>query len=308
MSNLGSVALRASRVYGLAAVVYGDYRLTRIQAQLAKRWFGLSPGEETDDDPRIANYWNCAHERNARRMLGGITTLRGLWVKVGQFLSSRPDIMPLPYLQELKRLQDSVPSRPWKEVCETLVEELGDNWQDSFEWVDENPLSTASIAQVHRAKLLNGEEVVLKVEHRNIAALILNDLENLRILCDMIVRQEPDYDFRQIVQEWIPAVKQELDLRIEAQNLVEAGANMAKSGVKVVVPAPIDGYTTSKVLVMEYCPGFSVRDVEEMSRRNADRETILSRVCEAWAVQMHINGKTPGLTFLRNKKTRKSAI
>lgn len=293
MSSLGSVALRASKVYGLAAVVYGDYRLTRIRAQWAKRWLGLSPGEDSDDDPRIADYWNRAHERNAQRLLGGITAFRGLWVKVGQFLSSRPDIMPLPYLRELKKLQDSVPSRPWEEVCMTLVEELGSNWKDRFQWVDENPLSTASIAQVHLAKLLTGEEVVIKVEHRNIADLILSDLENLRILCNLIARQEPDYDFTQIVQEWIPAVKQELDLCIEAQNLSEAKANMEKSGVKVIVPAPVDDYVTSRVLVMEYCPGFSVRDLEEMNKRCVDRETVLSRVCEAWAVQMHINGKMP---------------
>ncbi|GMH32993.1 hypothetical protein BSKO_00827 [Bryopsis sp. KO-2023] len=290
MSEIGAVALRASRVYGVAALLYGDYQVTKVRANMTKRYLGLDLGEETDKHPKIDELWNWAHERNSKRVLQQISSLRGLWIKVGQFMSSRPDIMPIPYLRELKGLQDSVPGRPWREVERTLKEELGENWRDKFEWVDENALSTASIAQVHRGKLKDGREVVLKVEHRGIDVLMRNDLENLRTLCEMIAKWEPDYDFRKIVFEWIPAVRQELDLRIEASNLNEAKTNLAKAGVNVILPAPVEGYITQKVIVMDFCPGFSVRDVEEIDRVGADREVILSRVCEAWAVQMHVDG------------------
>lgn len=296
LSAKSAQALRAVQVYGLAALMYGDYRVTGVWAQLAKRMEGLSLGEESDDHPRIKKYWDSTHERNSWRLLKGMKSLRGFWVKVGQFLSSRPDIMPLPYLQQLKQLQDSVPSRPWKEVEATLKEELGDNWHDSFDWVDETPLSTASVAQVHVAQLRNGDKVVLKVVHRGIDALVQSDLENLRILCEIMAKQDPDYDFRKIVNEWIPAVREEVDLRIEARNLHETTKNMEKAGVRVILPCPVDKLVSRKVLVMQYCPGFSIRSVDEFEKRKVDREVVLARVCEAWAVQMHINGRKDNTT------------
>jgi len=102
--------------------------------------------------------------------------------------------------------------------------------------------------------------------------------------------QEPDWDFQKIVDEWKPAVKQELDMRLEAAALKEVGANMKAAGVQAIVPAPCDQHLTARVLVMEFCHGFSVRDTEAMDRHGVDRKVLMHRICHAFAVQMHVNG------------------
>lgn len=166
---------RAGRVYTVAGKMFWDYRSVRRQAQRQRVALGL-PAENSNGErepPEVELLWEGAHTRGAARMLQAINDLQGFWVKVGQYLSSRPDIMPQAYLTELSRLQDSAPRRPWSELETTLDMELGSSWRKQFEWVDQTPLGTASIGQVHEGRLVGGQRVAIKIQHKVMSAIPL---------------------------------------------------------------------------------------------------------------------------------------
>ena len=139
---------------------------------------GESLGED-DEHEQLETMWDTVHERNAAMLCRNIIRLSGFWVKVGQYLSSRADVMPPQYLRILSSLQDAVPPKPFDDVLSTLKEELSLEEQSLFESIDAEPLSTASLAQVHRATLVDGRQVVIKAQHRGVASLMRQDMANL---------------------------------------------------------------------------------------------------------------------------------
>ena len=292
-TGLLSSVLRAYKVYRLALLVWLDYRKCRKSAEKRKRELGLDPLDPSaDDHPEVDGIWRACHGRNASLLLEQIVSLRGLWIKAGQFISSRPDIVPFEYVSALSELQDSVPARPWSEVESTLANELGSEWRARFARVDESPLSTASIAQVHVAALKDGRKVALKVMHRGIRRRMRQDLQNLRVLTRALAYFEPDQDYRKIVEEWAPAVKMELDLRREAENLRFCEARMREAGVRVKIPLPVeqDGGSTRGVLCMEFCEGFSPKDTRRMDEAGVDKDLFMRRLVSCFARQIHVDG------------------
>ena len=174
---------RRAKVFTLAGKVYFSYKSTERKEKRLRKDLGLSSNDEDDaDHPDIVALWERAHEKNAARILSKIESLQGFWIKVGQYLSSRADVMPIQYLHILATLQDGVPAKPYNEVCKTLSESLTTDQMAMFEYIDPNPLSTASLAQVHRAKLVDGRDVVVKVQHRGVASLMRQDMTNLRTI------------------------------------------------------------------------------------------------------------------------------
>lgn len=129
-----------------------------------------------------------------------------MWVKLGQYLSSRPDIVPEQYTKILSRLQDAMPCSPVSAVRQVIEAELGAALSDTFSKFDDSPIASASIAQVHRASLREGgQQVVVKVQHPGVAELMTADLADVRLLMRMIAWLEPDFDFTQILDEWCEA-------------------------------------------------------------------------------------------------------
>ncbi|CAI7747139.1 unnamed protein product, partial [Closterium sp. NIES-53] len=126
-----------------------------------------------DTSPRSVTTWRRAHKRCAGSVYAAMVQLEGLWVKVGQYLSTRADVMPPPYLHLLRLLQDTLPPRDMSEVLATIEEQLGSPPSEAFSSFDHQPLATASIAQVHRAVLASGQQVVVKVQHAGIKEKIL---------------------------------------------------------------------------------------------------------------------------------------
>uniref|UniRef100_A0A453SPM6 ABC1 atypical kinase-like domain-containing protein n=2 Tax=Aegilops tauschii subsp. strangulata TaxID=200361 RepID=A0A453SPM6_AEGTS len=159
----GTLITRRLKVFSLALFVYFDYKAVQKRVQ----WVSTVKKNAI---------WAKTHERNARRVLKLMIELEGLWVKMGQYLSTRADVLPEPYIEVLKQLQDSLPPRPLEEVCGTIEKELGKPMRQLFATFDVDPLATASIAQVHRATLEDGREVVVKVQHDGIKEIILEVL------------------------------------------------------------------------------------------------------------------------------------
>jgi aarF domain-containing kinase len=280
---------RRFTVFRVATKVFVEYKFAKRKAKKMQSSLGLSD-EQAEDDPSIQEFWNKIHQRNAIQLTDKIKKLEGFWVKVGQYLSSRADVMPKEYLSELASLQDSMPPKPFKEIMSTIQEELTQDEQSRIVFIDEEPLSTASLAQVHRARLVDGQEVVLKVQHRGVASLMMQDMDNLKLILNWIAKFEPDADFGPVIREYNSEVRKELDFRTEATNMEEIRQLLLDNKIKAIVPKFIPGLVTERVLVMEFCHGFAVRDLELLDKYSVNRELLLERICGAWAVQMHVGG------------------
>ena len=300
---------RRARVFSLAARVFLSYKRTERAERRMRRELGLptaaeaeaaekegggaaaaAAADEAAEHPDLVALWDAAHERNAGRILASIEGLRGFWIKVGQYLSSRADVMPPQYLGALARLQDGVPANPYGDVLTTLREDLTEEQLARFGSIDPVPLSAASLAQVHRATLVDGRDVVVKVQHRGVASLMTQDMANLRTILGLLAVSDPGLDFGPVVDEYTAEVGRELDFRLEAASMEEVRKLLGSRGVRARVPEAVPGLVTRRVLTMEYCEGFSIRDVERLDGCGADREMLLRRVCTSWAVQMHLGG------------------
>jgi aarF domain-containing kinase len=130
--------------------------------------------------------------------------------------------------------------------------------------------------------------VVLKVQHRGVASLMLQDMENLRFILNMLAKTDPDLDFGPVIREYNQEVRKELDFRIEDENMKEVSRLLKDRNIKAIIPETIPGLVTERCLVMDFCEGFPLRDTEKLDKYNVDRELLVHRVVEAWAVQMHV--------------------
>ncbi|KAK8679644.1 hypothetical protein V6N13_145087 [Hibiscus sabdariffa] len=269
----------------LALVIYLDYKAV----QQREKWTSKS---------KRAALWEKAHERNAKRVLSLIIKLEGLWVKLGQYLSTRADVLPEAYISLLKQLQDSLPPRPLKEVCRTIQKEFGKTMYDLFADFVEEPLATASIAQVHRAKLINGQEVVVKVQHEGVREIILEDLKNAKSIVEWIAWAEPQYDFNPMIDEWCKEAPKELDFNHEAENTrtvsrnlgckMSPGESYSSNRVNVLIPEVIQ--STKSVLILEYMDGIRLNDSASLEAFGVDKKNIVEEITRAYAHQIYVDG------------------
>ncbi|XP_010541526.1 PREDICTED: uncharacterized protein LOC104814963 isoform X2 [Tarenaya hassleriana] len=281
----GNIYRRRMKVFTVALVIYFDYKAV----QQREKWTKKS---------KVPTLWEKAHERNAKRVLSLIVELEGLWVKLGQYLSTRADVLPQAYISLLKQLQDSLPPRPLKEVCHTIESELGHSMDVLFmDFVDE-PLATASIAQVHRATLANGQDVVVKVQHDGIRTIILEDLKNAKSIVDWIAWAEPQYDFNPMIDEWCKEAPKELDFNIEAENTRTVSKNLGcrktidevRSGNQVDVLIPEVIQSSESVLILEYMDGIRLNDTEALDAFGVDKQKICEEITCAYAHQIYVDG------------------
>jgi len=235
--------------------------------------------------------WDSVHRILSPYMYLGILGMKGLWVKAGQYLSSRADVMPVAFLEELQKLQDCVPPSPIEQVKETIERGLGDKISNIFESFDEDVLAAASIAQVHRATLKDGTEVVVKVQHPEVQHLMLEDILNIRTIVTVVAFFEPEFDFRTIMDEWTKGVRRELDFKFEAENLERVYKAMSKSGQNVEIPKLIPSLVSERVVVMTFCKGWKVTDWYQLNKLpTQEREKLMESICKAFAYQMHVDG------------------
>ncbi|KAI3943069.1 hypothetical protein MKW92_018385 [Papaver armeniacum] len=248
----GNIYKRRMKVFTVAVIIYLDYKTL----QQRERWSSKT---------KRAALWEKTHERNAKRVLSLIVELEGLWVKLGQYLSTRADVLPQAYIVLLKQLQDSLPPRPVNEVCRTIQRELGKSVDDLFSEFVETPLATASIAQVHRATLNDGRNVVVKVQHEGIKTVILEDLKNAKSIVDWIAWAEPQYDFNPMIDEWCKEAPKELDFNHEAENTRTVSKNLNYKGRR-------DNASSEKCLVLEYMDGIRLNDKESLDAFGVDKQ------------------------------------
>lgn len=281
----GSNFRRRLKIFTVALTIYLDYKTI----QKKDKWITV---DKRDD------LWERAHERNANRLLSAMIELEGLWVKLGQYLSTRADVLPDVYIQLLKQLQDSLPPRPLSEVYQTIEKELGKPKSEIFTDFDETPLATASIAQVHRSRLKDGRDVVVKVQHKGIKDVILQDLKNARTIVEWIAWAEPQYDFSPVIDEWCNEAPKELDFNTEAENTRKVAKNLnyrsrqrdssTANYVDVLIPEVIQ--SAEKVLVLEYMDGVRLNDKAALEALGVDKQGLVESITRAYAHQIYIDG------------------
>ncbi|MCK6526051.1 AarF/ABC1/UbiB kinase family protein [Myxococcota bacterium] len=187
------------------------------------------------------------------------------FIKLGQVLSTRPDLIPEAFVAELQSLQDSVPQVPWEEIRAEMERELGPALDASFESIDPEPIATASIAQVHRARLRGGEDVVVKVRRPGVRERVATDINILYFLARQTEAQFPEaklLDLSGIVREFDKSMESETDLRVEARNTERCRSNF-EGDDDIVVPTVYRACSTAGVLTLEYLPGVKLRLARE---------------------------------------------
>ena len=278
--------LRKTDIFLTAARVFSDYKLVGWRADQLK------------DEAAQTELWDAAHDRTAVLLVQSFTKLQALWLKLGQYLSSRADVMPAPFLRELSRCQDSLDPPPFKETCAIIEAELGKPLNSVFAEITEKPLAVASIASVHRAVLLDGRQVVVKVQHASVRAQLLLDLRCLETICDTVKWLDSDFDLSPLVREWAKEVPKELDFRLEAQNMARVAANLApffKTGddalsIDVRLAEVVPELTSERLLVMTYVDGFKPTDAQAVDAHGANRELLMRNITRAYAQQIFGDG------------------
>ena len=228
----------------------------------------------------------------AEELAADLEQLGPTFIKLGQLLSTRVDLIPEPYTEALSRLQDDVEPITADEVKSTFEDELGIDTRTAFAEFDDQPLASASLGQVHRATLRSGREVVVKVQRPGIRAQIKEDMEALAELADWLDHHTEHgrrIGFGELLTEFDRSLRDELDYRREASNLRRL-AEIVEPYPLLVVPQPIDDFTTGRVLTMEYIPGRKVTSLHPLSRTELDGCELADQLFRAYLDQILVHG------------------
>ncbi len=241
----------------------------------------------------------------AEELAKDLEKLGPTFVKLGQLLSTRVELMPQAYIEALTRLQDKVEPFGFDEVEKIVSSELGVRISKAFTEFDIKPVASASLGQVHLARLRDGQRVAVKVQRPGIRDAMLGDLEALEDLAEFFDRHTDfgkRFQFCQMLEEFRKSLLRELDYRQEAQNLTTFHENMAKYP-RLIVPLPIADYSAARVLTMEYVSGKKVTAMSPLARMEFDGNELAEELFRAYLEQILVQGffhadPHPGNVFL----------
>jgi len=247
---------------------------------------GLEDALHADDGPPQAS------AQAAGELAADLERMGPAYVKLGQLLSTRADLLPSSYVEALARLQDDVEPFPFSDVERIVQEELGVRMSKGFGRFDAEPIAAASLGQVHRATLRDGREVAVKVQRPDARAQITDDLNAFSEIAEFLDRHTTagrQTGFAEVVEEFRKTIIEELDYRREAQNLRTLRANLEEFKL-LFVPAPIDDYSTSRVLTMEFVPGRKIKAMSPVMRVDLDGAAYADQLLHAYLKQIIIDG------------------
>ena len=227
------------------------------------------------------------------------------FIKLAQLLSTRADLLPLPYLEALARLQDDVEPFSFKEVEEIVTEELDVRLSKAFAHFEAQPMAAASLGQVHRAELRDGRQVVVKVQRPGIRETVVKDLEILQGIAEFLDSHTETgrrYDFAIILAELRKSLMRELDYRQEARHLITFNRNF-REFKRLVVPLPVEDYSTARILTMDYVHGKKITGLSPLALMDLDGSALAEEFFHAYLKQILVDGifhadPHPGNVFL----------
>ncbi|MGE5174116.1 MAG: ABC1 kinase family protein [Betaproteobacteria bacterium] len=242
------------------------------------------------------------HARNARMLRERMIEMRGVLIKIGQFMSSRVDVLPEEYTDELSKLQDQVPPAPLSDIVQRVTKELGP-MDEVFSSFDETPIASASLGQVHKACLRDGDCIVVKVQYPGIEEVIAADMRTLKFVIRVLRLLYRHINLDVIYSEFSRIVHEELDYIQEGKNAETFARNFA-GNPRIKIPLVYWPFTTSTVLTLEYLEGIKITDFDEIDRAEIDRKEVARILAEAYAQMFFADGlfhgdPHPGNIFVR---------
>ena len=214
------------------------------------------------------------------------------FVKLGQLLATRPDLVPEEYVTEFEKLHDRVQPLPFSVIEGVLKDEFGNSLYQKFESIDPEPLGSASIAQVHRARLITGEHVVIKVQRPGIIQKINDDLSVLYLLAELIVHYIPEarpYNPVGIVDEYFRTLEFETNFVVEANNIRRFQKNFADHE-DIKIPKVYLDHTTERVLIMEALPGIPLSQEGALLQENIEPNEVIRKGLRAYLKMVFEDG------------------
>src|SRR5438270_4206711 len=228
----------------------------------------------------------------ADELAADLEKLGPTFVKLGQLLSTRVELLPRPYLDALSRLQDKVEPFGFAEVEKIVTSELGVRMSKAFSDFESKPIASASLGQVHLARLRDGRPVAVKVQRPNIREQMVEDFDALGEIAEFLDKRTEfgkRYEFRRMLEELRKSLMRELDYRQEAQNLTVFREHL-KAFNRLIIPEPITDYSTSRVLTMEYVPGKKITEMNPLARMEFDGAALAEELFRAYLNQILVEG------------------
>jgi len=277
----------------LVVLVYGDYKIRQIHGR-------LTGGNARRD------WYDPQHARASRRLRDTAVRMEGLLIKVCQFMGSRADVLPAKFIEVLGELHDRVPPRRFEQIRPHIERSLGRPLQECFARVDEVPIAAASLAQVHRGLTHDGRDVAIKVQYPDIDRVVATDLANFAFFVRLLVRLEPNFDLRIVLQEIQHLIPLELDFEREAANARRFAADFA-GDPSVRFPVPIPELTTRHILTMDFIEGVKITDLAALAALGIDKHEVAELLTRACVKQILEHGFFHGDPHPGNLLIRKEA-
>jgi ubiquinone biosynthesis protein len=249
---------------------------------------GLLEGEQAPSEGEAGG----DRTRKGEDLARDLEALGPTFIKAGQLLSTRPDLLPVEYLVGLSRLQDEVEPFDSEEAERILAEELGVRISKAFSRFDSEPIASASLGQVHYAEMRDGRPVAVKIQRPGVRQQVASDLEAMEEVAGIMAERTElgkRFDLVAMVGEFRRTLLEELDYRKEARNLERLGRNLTKFD-RLLVPSPIMDFTTSKVLVMEWVRGVKITSLSPLGRMDLDGKELAGQLFEAYLQQVLVDG------------------
>lgn len=262
-------------------------RWTEILSVLSKYgladWLSRLNIDLLKDQIKSSSGGSLARESHHTRIRMALNELGPTFIKLGQLLSTRPDLIGGDLAEELQKLQTQVSPDDFEYIRATVETELGQPLEILFDAFDEEPIASASIGQVHRAKLTDGGEVVVKVQHKGIERVVNTDLDILAGLAQLAERVDEFKPYRPeaVVADLARTMRREIEFGREERNLLQF-ASMFDGETRIKIPHPIEELSTTRVLTMERLEGIKVSDIGLLQQSGADLEEIARRLAEAY--------------------------
>ncbi|MBN8682140.1 MAG: AarF/ABC1/UbiB kinase family protein [Chitinophagales bacterium] len=276
MQKIYSPAYRVRRAYATALRVTFSYLWLGWMRRLrGRRWYERRIGP--------------LHIRNAERVKKTILELKGLFIKVGQLLSIMSNFLPEAFQKPLEALQDRMPAQPYEAVRKRILEELGKTPEELFAFFNPEPIATASIGQAHRARLHDGTEVVVKVQHYGIEGVAAVDLDIIQRLTKLgawfFDIKGMDYLYTQIRK----MIEEELDFDNEARAMTQIAAQLSGES-KIKIPFVHPEYSTGRVMTTTFHAGVKITETEQLDAWGIERRELLGRLFQAWCQMVFRDG------------------
>jgi predicted unusual protein kinase regulating ubiquinone biosynthesis (AarF/ABC1/UbiB family) len=269
--------LRFVKAYWVTFIVIASYLSLRLQARFRSQ-------------EAVMRVMARKHRKNSQRIERAIVALQGLYIKVGQLISIMTNFLPQEFRAHLEGLQDQVPPRPYEDIERRIREEFdGKSPDELFQSFDRRPIASASIGQVHLARLAGGQRVAVKVQYPDLEEIVKSDLRTLRRIFRIVQFFVPYQGLDDVYREIRAMLHAELDFRAEAQSAERIAANFrGRSGV--VFPTVVRELSTQRVLTTHFEAGTKVGDLARLDRAGVDRGGVARMVVEAYCKQIFTDG------------------